>query len=409
MHQCPRCQKQFKTRNSLTRHARNHTPRARQIACPTCNVVFARKDILNRHLRQSHPATSSGITPRSRCHTACEPCRRNRTRCDGRDPCSSCAQRAWDCTWTTASRRVSRAAPGNTADGSDEAFEAEEDHQGLDSSSVAVEDGITQAPSLPESSLTDMPAPAAPGQVSWPWLHETEYLQVGYPDWTIPNIHNAMSVASLDNVSNTPASSAEHMTWPMPLHSTEAAITPVPQPRASGDASLKSTRTSCIQENADTLVNLATSAAFSHNRSRRSRSEWLSTIRELSFLLQDETPARNGDDILHYFAKLYMDHFNPLWPMVSQWQLDFERFHPILLLTMASIGAMYGIGDSHVFGSSMHERLRRLLAAALFDLEGPDDDLRWLAQARVLTQVHALYFGQRQAFSYAQVKFPPLF
>ncbi|KAK6432744.1 hypothetical protein LTR95_011084 [Oleoguttula sp. CCFEE 5521] len=63
---------------------------------------------------------------------------------------------------------------------------------------------------------------------------------------------------------------------------------------------------------------------------------------------------------------------------------------------------MYGPNLQKHLGTLLHKRLRRLLTASLFDLEGPDSNLLWLAHARLLTQVQGLYFGQKKAFSYAQ-------
>jgi hypothetical protein len=49
----------------------------------------------------------------------------------------------------------------------------------------------------------------------------------------------------------------------------------------------------------------------------------------------------------------------------------------------------------------MHVQIRSSLAAA-YEIDDGENDLLWLAQARLLTQVAALYFGQPKAFTYAQ-------
>ena len=63
---------------------------------------------------------------------------------------------------------------------------------------------------------------------------------------------------------------------------------------------------------------------------------------------------------------------------------------------------MYGNNASGQYGSLMHEHLREFLAESLFDFQQNDNDSVCLAQARSLTQVAALYFGHKRAFSYAQ-------
>ena len=62
---------------------------------------------------------------------------------------------------------------------------------------------------------------------------------------------------------------------------------------------------------------------------------------------------------------------------------------------------MYCHQNSSKYGNMMHSSVRACLMSPL-ELDSPDSDLMWLAQARVSTQMAALYFGQPKAFSYAQ-------
>lgn len=248
-------------------------------------------------------------------------------------------------------------------------------------------------------------------RLAWPWLHETYFLDV-FNDvdfdwntfgtyWEGPRAADSEAQSCATRSAFEPVS--EHSGHPdLDLTSGINFI--------SADQGISSERTDAvsIQSIAESLVKIATGAAFSHDKDDFSRDKWLCLTNKLSETLvvdqdESETVPRPPGWILQYFARQFLDHFNPLWPMFSKWRWGEQAFHPILLLTISSIGAMYGSPKDRSFGTSMHERLRRLLAAGLFDLEGPDDDLIWLAQARVLTQVHALYFGQRQGFSYAQV------
>jgi hypothetical protein len=97
-----------------------------------------------------------------------------------------------------------------------------------------------------------------------------------------------------------------------------------------------------------------------------------------------------------------LKHFAPLWPLLGMQNFDMDLLHPLLYLTLSSIGAMYsGLKECH-FGQMMHECVRKKLLAVAFEIEDLDDDFLWLGQARLLTQVAALYFGQKRAFSYAQ-------
>ena len=109
-----------------------------------------------------------------------------------------------------------------------------------------------------------------------------------------------------------------------------------------------------------------------------------------------------ADHILDDFVKLYQDNFSHLWPFFARHTFDPSRLHPVLYLTLSSIGSMYGGNESCQYGSLMHEHLRDFLAESLFEFQHTNNDSVSLAQARSLTQVAALYFGHKRAFSYAQ-------
>ena len=108
------------------------------------------------------------------------------------------------------------------------------------------------------------------------------------------------------------------------------------------------------------------------------------------------------DHSLDHFVKLYQDNFSHLWPFLARHTFDSSQLHPVLYLTLGSIGSMYGGNESSQYGSLMHEHLRAFLAESLFDFQLTDNDSVSIAQARSLTQVSALYFGHKRAFSYAQ-------
>ena len=121
MYQCKHCPKTYPTKNSLTRHERNHGGRETQHRCDVCGVVFYRKDVYLRHSR-IHEGDANAKSPgskhdRQRCHTACVQCRRARAKCDGKQPCSTCmAKKRKSCTYEQASSRLShQVSPGASA------------------------------------------------------------------------------------------------------------------------------------------------------------------------------------------------------------------------------------------------------------------------------------------------------
>ena len=109
----------------------------------------------------------------------------------------------------------------------------------------------------------------------------------------------------------------------------------------------------------------------------------------------------SSSSILQHFIDLYLKHFGPLWPLLTPQDLKVDHLHPMLYLVLTSIGAMYGGAASCIYGTMIHNSIRTQLTSA-FELDDFESDFTWLAQARLLIQVAALYFGQPKAFSYAQ-------
>jgi hypothetical protein len=150
------------------------------------------------------------------------------------------------------------------------------------------------------------------------------------------------------------------------------------------------------------LVTFA-SAPLSETRSYQSRAgfwEEASAKVALAFGLPSDREQLTSP-ALYYFCTKYAEHFGPLWPLLSPQTLDFDALHPLLFLVLTSIGSMYCGSHASNYGGMMHASIRSSLTMAL-ELEDDESDLVWLAQARLLTQVAALYFGQPKAFTYAQ-------
>ncbi|KAH8805338.1 hypothetical protein F5884DRAFT_444730 [Xylogone sp. PMI_703] len=106
--------------------------------------------------------------------------------------------------------------------------------------------------------------------------------------------------------------------------------------------------------------------------------------------------------ILYRFVDLFKENFYPSWPVMPVFGSDPDIFHPILYLTMTSIGAMYAESAYRQYGALMHESLRRHITAPPLSCHSMSEESLWLGQSRVLIQVSALYFGHKIAFSYSQ-------
>ncbi|KXT12694.1 hypothetical protein AC579_3285 [Pseudocercospora musae] len=153
----------------------------------------------------------------------------------------------------------------------------------------------------------------------------------------------------------------------------------------------------------ENLVAYATNTALTADNVTARKRYWASVSSQLaSIFYEPDSQPVEAHRTLHHLIELYLSKFHVLWPFLNHEQMDANHHHPVLFLTISSVGAMFEQALQREYGTLMHERLRRLLSASLYDLERPEDGLVWLDQAGVLTQVASLYFGQRQGFSYAQ-------
>ena len=430
MYKCNVCDKTYKTRTTLTRHAHNHTDGLTH-TCDTCGVSFARRDILNRHLRQGH--VDEATKPRQRTHTACEPCRTARTKCDGGEPCQNCTDSQKTCSYSTASRRISKAAhrraqqPATNPDelllmspplaesdanynmnmdtGDGLQFEPSDfgfDHQEVGTALQAPDGIFTQTDGLENNdfAISDLGnLPVDLDGMSWPWLHENLFLQNDpfaglFDDATLQQ--GQPHISGLDSNTN----------------STESAMASgeglIPSPSVDDHPVVPADPNIVLAEQVDELVEYATKSSSEPATRTARRSHWRAASGRLeAILLANHLHTAQHSDQKHLMHQVilsdYMPKFNRLWPMFSRSNLDPDSLNPMLYLVLVSIGSMYGSVSQKHFGTLLHTRLRRLLAGSLFDLEYPEGDMIWLAHARLLTQVQGLYFGQKQGFSYAQV------
>lgn len=232
--------------------------------------------------------------------------------------------------------------------------------------------------------------------MSWPWLHETLFLQDDpfaglFEDAGLQQGYARVS-APAGTINGPDLRTSDHLT-PSPGADDHPVVTPDPN--------------IILAEEVDRLVEYATKTS-SETTTQAARKSHLRAAsgRLRPVLITDHLHADESTDthlMHHVILSHYIPKFNRLWPMFSRYQFDPDVLNPILYLVLVSIGSMYGSDHQKHFGTLLHMRLRRSLAASSFDLENPEGDMVWLAHARLLTQVQGLYFGQKQGFSYAQV------
>ncbi|KAI9733874.1 MAG: hypothetical protein M1834_002529 [Cirrosporium novae-zelandiae] len=113
-------------------------------------------------------------------------------------------------------------------------------------------------------------------------------------------------------------------------------------------------------------------------------------------------PDHSETYLLKYYVNLCYQHFHPLWPLFGPTPPDFDSFHPMLYLTLSSIGATCHEHEEQQFGLLLHQRVREALMSSLFDLDDPEDELVAQGQSILTTQVATLYLGDKSALAYAQ-------
>ncbi|KAH7008951.1 fungal-specific transcription factor domain-containing protein [Ilyonectria destructans] len=433
----PECDKQFSSSTALARHSKNHSDECTDI-CPICEVGFFRHDLLTRHMKLhadkgEQPGRSQTRRIRRRCHTACDRCRDSRKRCDGHQPCAACQVAGKPCKFDTSSQRMSRVLTRERQPSSVEssgtvngtALETVESnslttwshgdagHGGLPIP-MDISPGVEQLPSECSSNIEDRQITldnALCDLMPWPWLHENAFL-TEHTNTAMDSIISADIGLPLDLYQDalrdqlaTECGQYRPAEAPSTLPLANSDIDHALDSGTTGQTGGAAPNTAMIDpaiikhQAIDDVVRSAGLEARGFSKLDRVLF-WDSVSRKITQAFQLELSAST---VMNRFLQLYLDHFHPLWPLVSRQNLEPRELHPYLYLVLSSIGAMYDSSSAKEYGSMMHTALCTCLCAPLeLELEDDGNDLIWLAQARLLTQVAALYFNQVRAFSFAQ-------
>ncbi|KAJ5840315.1 uncharacterized protein N7525_005503 [Penicillium rubens] len=439
-HVCPTCGVAFSRRDLLRRHVQIHRPEDPPVS-PSTGVKL------------------HNSAPRRRCHTACQPCRMARIKCTGEQPCTQCISSQAECWFEARAHRVSRIVEVDPTQ--DQARDLNlEDSRVEDGASPKTNrepamppvSDMLQSPVsnsnspnisfLPSdhsmsqqdqaSEMSQMPeidfswAGTFPcNTASWPWLHESLFLQ-GNPMLNWPDSFGASPLNQMDEAAvgltlvpdesaqptvsdialptepisfDTPATPSNRIDIRVSEHGKEYETS---QPELPDSLDLKAEK--AWQESIVHELVTYTSGQNITPGSQMARSLYWQSISIRIAEAFNFGSWRSGEPKLSLFRmmEMYRENFSPLWPLLSGKDFDPDHLNPMLFLTVVSIGCMYGCDRECKFGNMLHEEIRRHLAGSLIGLEDGEGDILWLGQARLLTQVAALYFGQRRAFSYAQ-------
>lgn len=385
-----------------------------------------------RHSRIHRTSTAS--KPRRRCHTACDSCRCLRSKCDGQQPCANCSTSQVSCVYTSNNRRLSEKV-GETSpladatsyevselptDGSAATIFENESHEfdlftgstemitGDDSDSFNITNSQTN------NALTDWSYDGLwPFSTAWQWTHEDLYLQ--QPADIFGSTDGAFSTALLfgdqnsGNPYETPLASEAMATASMtPVSSSQRPTELELLAHCEDNIQLQPARVrTCLKRDLEAVTAQLVKIAGSEDAySRRRTLNWHELDEQLSSMIsiaQNQQSSCDSPRCLDYLCEQYFIHFHPLWPLMIDSKIDLRTLHPLLFLTLASIGALYHKLRSAVqFGSILHSSIRDVLIRKHVGSDQKATEALDIGRAMLLTQVAALYFEQEKAFSTAQ-------
>ena len=448
MFTCKTCFKVYGSKATLSRHERNHRDDARH-RCTECNVTFRRRDLLNRHL-QIHDGSEAKKNARQRCHTACQRCKAVRCRCNGAQPCGACVSAAADCLYTTprwrTSEREAPAPPGSESPIASTSIQLNENHsvsieQPASITSTSTEFAFSGVDELDSSLLVDdfsagwrdtthngpdnelmdstpldqerfspsIDTNLWPFLSAWQWTHQDSFFQGG----------NFQSLEALGDQELLLSSDHGVNSFPNSVATTSGFQTNHGELRASNPLTPAGgpTNVAMAKENAEdtqvdnpasialelkltinAMVDLAkaynSTTAFSQDR------VWVSSSARVRRIIGED--SFSSDIVCSVFIDQYFDNFHPLWPLVPSERTDIASIHPLLYLTLTSIGALYSRSWKATYGSFLHKILRSALVDYELTKHCAREEALDIGKAMLLTQVAALYFEQEAAFSAAE-------
>ncbi|WPB04494.1 uncharacterized protein RHO25_009140 [Cercospora beticola] len=238
----------------------------------------------------------------------------------------------------------------------------------------------------------------------WQWTHEDFYLQRGFAQDDL--VYPLPDLALEPEQTNHDFQENDSHALPVSIH--EA---PLPQAADSlgsllpGDGvSLRNSAVSTpsLRTVLGTMVEDATTAHFTAMSAK-----WEDFSKRLTSFISTrggQSPRSPKPHLLDGLVEQYFDHFHPLWPFVPSRDTSRDVLHPLLYLTLTSIGALYsGTNAAARYGSILHGMIREvLLRSERLRDQTTESEALDIGRSMLLTQVAALYFEQDGAFSAAQ-------
>ncbi|KAH7313965.1 hypothetical protein B0I35DRAFT_513526 [Stachybotrys elegans] len=396
---CEHCGEVFQRREHRDRHLLRHTG-VKPFQCPVCSKSFSRSDTLLRHraVHDSHQYPSRSLGRRA--NHACLPCAKLKQRCDGGLPCSRCLLRAKECTYVAP--RLAEETTSFPADASAlgplGATPSPQRHLTLPAPSTVPQPDIIDVGPIPTVDAALLSLSTVQGPSSWytPGSStSTGFLFDGgigpHADaWNNLSLSwnpmmNAFPFQSRIDTPERPFYGiANHHD---PSRSSAVAVTP--------SASWNGTPPSVVVDGQDASAARESYLSPENICSRYKRvcrpfpeaqADSLQTARAEMFGHIDTIPdqayeglcafywtqRRDSESpiiprgVLHSFAELYVEYFDPQFPFLHLSRLRAPDLPWILLLATAAMGSQYSEGpDAAKYSSALCDLLARAIETAI--------------------------------------------
>lgn len=224
-----------------------------------------------------------------------------------------------------------------------------------------------------------------PFSASWQWTHEDLYLH-----------NNGVFAPTADERKST---ANGHYTPDQTLYFPEMETVQQQQDRPHDGGTREILGQDPARHLSDAVSEIICQATQKYDHDWQAWSLRLSRVVELP---AGQDTASNDQHFLDVLINRYATHFHPLWPLISVNFSVGSNGYPLLVLTLSSIGALYSGANAARYGSLMHCNLRNALLEYKIRGDQQEDEALDIGRAMLLTQVAALYFEQKGAFSAAE-------